>query len=246
MTQPIIQIQDVSLSFDKFKALDGVSLEVMKGQCIVICGPSGSGKSSLLRCVNALEHFQSGDILVDGVSVRECKDLPKLRLNVGMVFQHFELYPHMTVLENITLAPIKAKKMSQSEAEKLARHYLERVGIANQADKYPARLSGGQQQRAAIARSLTLEPKAMLFDEPTSALDPELISEVLKVMLDLAREGMTMLVVTHEMGFAREVADEMIFMDHGRTVEHGNVDEFFSRPKTERAKEFLNRILVKF
>ena len=246
MTQPIIQIQDVSLSFDKFKALDGVSLEVMKGQCIVICGPSGSGKSSLLRCVNALEHFQSGDILVDGVSVRECKDLPKLRLNVGMVFQHFELYPHMTVLENITLAPIKAKKMSQSEAEKLARHYLERVGIANQADKYPARLSGGQQQRAAIARSLTLEPKAMLFDEPTSALDPELISEVLKVMLDLAREGMTMLVVTHEMGFAREVADEMIFMDHGRIVEHGNVDEFFSRPKTERAKEFLNRILVKF
>ena len=246
MTQPIIQIQDVSLSFDKFKALDGVSLEVMKGQCIVICGPSGSGKSSLLRCVNALEHFQSGDILVDGVSVRECKDLPKLRLNVGMVFQHFELYPHMTVLENITLAPIKAKKMSQSEAEKLARHYLERVGIANQADKYPARLSGGQQQRAAIARSLTLEPKAMLFDEPTSALDPELISEVLKVMLDLAREGMTMLVVTHEMGFAREVADEMIFMDHGRIVEYGNVDEFFSRPKTERAKEFLNRILVKF
>ena len=246
MTQPIIQIQDVSLSFDKFKALDGVSLEVMKGQCIVICGPSGSGKSSLLRCVNALEHFQSGDILVDGVSVRECKDLPKLRLNVGMVFQHFELYPHMTVLENITLAPIKAKKMSQSEAEKLARHYLERVGIAIQADKYPARLSGGQQQRAAIARSLTLEPKAMLFDEPTSALDPELISEVLKVMLDLAREGMTMLVVTHEMGFAREVADEMIFMDHGRIVEHGNVDEFFSRPKTERAKEFLNRILVKF
>ena len=246
MTQPIIQIQDVSLSFDKFKALDGVSLEVMKGQCIVICGPSGSGKSSLLRCVNALEHFQSGDILVDGVSVRECKDLPKLRLNVGMVFQHFELYPHMTVLENITLAPIKAKKMSQSEAEKLARHYLERVGIANQADKYPARLSGGQQQRAAIARSLTLEPKAMLFDEPTSALDPELISEVLKVMLDLAREGMTMLVVTHEMGFAREVADEMIFMDHGRIVEHGNIDEFFSRPKTERAKEFLNRILVKF
>ena len=246
MSQPIIQIRDVSLSFDKFKALDGVSLDVMKGQCIVICGPSGSGKSSLLRCVNALEHFQSGDILVNGVSVRECKDLPKLRLNVGMVFQHFELYPHMTVLENLTLAPVKAKKMPQSEAEKLARHYLERVGIADQADKYPARLSGGQQQRAAIARSLTLEPKAMLFDEPTSALDPELISEVLKVMLDLARDGMTMLVVTHEMGFAREVADEMIFMDHGKIVEHGNVEEFFSRPKTERAKEFLNRILVKF
>ena len=246
MTKPIVQIQDVSLSFDKFKALDGVSLDVDKGQCIVICGPSGSGKSSLLRCVNGLERFQSGDVVVDGVSVRQCKDLPKLRLNIGMVFQHFELYPHMTVLENITLAPMKAKKLSRPEAEKIARHYLERVGIANQADKYPARLSGGQQQRAAIARSLALEPKVMLFDEPTSALDPELISEVLHAMLDLAREGMTMLVVTHEMGFAREVADEMIFMDHGKIVERGSVGDFFGSPKAERTKDFLNKLLVKF
>ena len=246
MTRPIIQVQDVSLAFDKFKALDGVTLDVNEGQCIVICGPSGSGKSSLLRCVNGLERFQAGDIVVDGVSVRHCKDLPKLRLNVGMVFQHFELYPHMTVLENVTLAPVKAKKLSQSAAEKLARRYLERVGIADQAEKYPARLSGGQQQRAAIARSLTLEPKAMLFDEPTSALDPELISEVLKVMLDLAREGMTMLVVTHEMGFAREVADEMIFMDHGKIVERSSVADFFTRPKAERTRDFLDKILVKF
>lgn len=246
MTKPIIQIQDVSLSFDKFNALDGVSLDVSQGQCIVICGPSGSGKSSLLRCINGLEPFQKGDIVVDGVSVRGCKDLSKLRLNVGMVFQHFELYPHMTVLENLTLAPIKAKKMSPFDAEKLARHYLDRVGISDQANKYPARLSGGQQQRAAIARALTLEPKAMLFDEPTSALDPELISEVLQVMLDLARDGMTMLVVTHEMGFAREVADEMIFMDRGRVIEQGDVNAFFSAPKTERAKEFLNKILGRF
>lgn len=246
MTAPIIRIQDVGLAFDDFTALDGVTLDVDKGQCIVICGPSGSGKSSLLRCVNGLERFQRGDVIVDGVSVRQCKDLPRLRLDVGMVFQHFELYPHMTVLDNVTLAPIKARKMSRADAERRARHYLERVGIADQADKYPARLSGGQQQRAAIARSLTLEPKAMLFDEPTSALDPELISEVLKVMLGLAREGMTMLVVTHEMGFAREVADEMIFMDHGKIVEHSKVGEFFTAPKAERTRDFLDKILVKF
>ncbi len=246
MTSPLIQIQDVGLSFGQFKALDGVSLEVNQGQCLVICGPSGSGKSSLLRCINGLETFQQGDIQVDGVGVRHCKDLPKLRLNVGMVFQHFELYPHMTVLENLTLAPIKAKKMAAADAKERAMFYLERVGIANQADKYPARLSGGQQQRAAIARALTLEPKAMLFDEPTSALDPELISEVLAVMLDLARDGMTMLVVTHEMGFAREVADEIIFMDHGRIVEKGSAESFFGNPQSARAREFLDKILVKF
>ena len=245
MNQPIIQIKQVSLAFDQFKALDGVSLSVNKGQCIVICGPSGSGKSSLLRCINGLEPFQSGNIWVDGVGVRGCKNLPALRLSVGMVFQHFELYPHMTVLENLTLAPIKAKGMSPSEAKKLAMHYLNRVGIADQADKYPARLSGGQQQRAAIARSLTLEPKAMLFDEPTSALDPELISEVLQVMRNLAKDGMTMLVVTHEMGFAREVADEIVFMDHGQIIEQAPVTTFFGAPRTERAKDFLQKILSK-
>lgn len=243
MTKPIVQIQDVSLSFDKFKALDGVSLDVDKGQCIVICGPSGSGKSSLLRCVNGLERFQSGDVVVDGVSVRQCKDLPKLRLNIGMVFQHFELYPHMTVLENITLAPMKAKKLSRPEAEKIARHYLERVGIANQADKYPARLSGGQQQRAAIARSLALEPKVMLFDEPTSALDPELVGEVLGVMQDLAGAGMTMVVVTHEMGFAREVGHRVVFIDGGVVIEQGPPADVLNSPREERTQEFLRKVL---
>lgn len=247
MTTPIIRIQNVRLAFDHFVALDDVSLDVHVGQCAVICGPSGSGKSSLLRCINGLERFQGGDVLFDGVSVRECKDLPKLRLNIGMVFQHFELYPHMTVLENIMLAPMKAKRQSKAEAEELARHYLSRVGISDQADKHPGRLSGGQQQRAAIARSLALQPKVMLFDEPTSALDPEMISEVLHVMRDLAKEdGMTMLVVTHEMGFASKVADEMIFMDRGKIVEHSKVAEFFSNPRADRTKEFLDKILMKF
>lgn len=246
MPDPIVKVENVGLRFDKFTALDGVSLSVEKGQCIVICGPSGSGKSTLLRCVNGLEKFQSGQVFVDGVSVGGCPDLPKLRREIGMVFQHFELYPHMTVLENITLAPIKAKGLSKARAEELAQHYLERVGIADQAQKYPGRLSGGQQQRAAIARALALEPKVMLFDEPTSALDPEMIAEVLYVMRDLARGGMTMLVVTHEMGFAREVADEVIFMDRGRIVERNGVAEFFTAPRTERTKEFLNKILVKF
>jgi len=246
MTDPIVSIRNVGLRFDRFVALDGVSLDVTPGQKIVICGPSGSGKSTLLRCINGLERFQSGDVFVDGLSVRTCKDLPKLRLNIGMVFQHFELYPHMTVLENITLAPIKAKGLTKLRAEEVARHYLDRVGILDQADKYPGRLSGGQQQRAAIARSLALEPKVMMFDEPTSALDPEMISEVLQVMLDLARDGMTMLVVTHEMGFAREVADQMIFMDRGRIVEQSGVESFFGAPKADRTKEFLEKILVKF
>ena len=247
MTTPIVQIQNVSLAFDQFVALDNVSLDVHVGQCTVICGPSGSGKSTLLRCINALERFQSGDVLVDGTSVRQCRDLPRLRLNIGMVFQHFELYPHMTVLDNITLAPIKAKKLPRAEAQALAWHYLERVGISDQAEKFPGRLSGGQQQRAAIARALALQPKVMLFDEPTSALDPEMISEVLHVMRDLAKDdGMTMLVVTHEMGFASKVADDMIFMDRGRIIEHSSVEEFFGAPKTERTKEFLDKILMKF
>jgi len=247
MTTPIVQIQNVSLTFDQFVALDKVSLDVHVGQCTVICGPSGSGKSTLLRCINGLERFQSGDVLVDGTSLRQCRDLPKLRLNIGMVFQHFELYPHMTVLDNITLAPIKAKKLPKAEAQALAWHYLERVGIADQAGKFPGHLSGGQQQRAAIARALALQPKVMLFDEPTSALDPEMISEVLYVMRDLAKDdGMTMLVVTHEMGFARKVADDMIFMDSGRIIEHSSVEEFFDMPKAVRTKEFLNKILTKF
>lgn len=243
MPPPIIQIQDLRLNFGPFTALDGVSLDVDIGQCIVICGPSGSGKSTLLRCVNGLERFQQGDVLVDDTSVRHCKDLPKLRRNIGMVFQHFELYPHMTVLENITLAPMKAKKLSRAAAEAIAFHYLERVGIADQARKHPGQLSGGQQQRAAIARALALEPKVMMFDEPTSALDPEMIFEVLTVMLDLAKGGMTMLVVTHEMGFARDVADEIVFMDRGRIIERDTPGRFFTAPKTERAREFLKKIL---
>ena len=245
MSEPIIRIEDVYLSYGDFKALNGVSMDVSPGDCIVICGPSGSGKSSILRCVNGLEEFHSGDIFVNGTSVRTCDDLPKLRLDIGMVFQHFELYPHMSVLDNITLAPIKAKKISKAEAEDAARKHLDMVGILDQAGKYPAELSGGQQQRAAIARSLALEPKVMMFDEPTSALDPEMISEVLGVMLSLARGGMTMLVVTHEMGFAREVADEMIFMDHGKFVEHGAVDKFFTNPDSKRLREFLDKVLLK-
>ena len=245
MQQPIIQIKDISLAYGDFKALDGVSTDIKPGNCVVICGPSGSGKSTLLRCINGLENFQDGDIVVDGTSIRTCKDLPKLRINIGMVFQHFELYPHMTVLNNVTLAPIKAKKLPKAQAEEIGRKFLDRVGILDQADKFPAKLSGGQQQRAAIARALALEPKVIMFDEPTSALDPEMISEVLKVMLNLARDGMTMLVVTHEMGFAREVADEMIFMDHGKIVEHGSVDEFFTNSKSERTREFLDKILHK-
>jgi ABC-type polar amino acid transport system ATPase subunit len=243
VTPPILQISHLGLDFDAFTALDDVSLDVTPGQCIVICGPSGSGKSTLLRCVNGLERFQRGDVIVDGVGVRDCRDLPKLRVGIGMVFQHFELYPHMTVLDNITLAPIKAKGMPKQAAEKIAYHYLERVGIVDQALKHPSRLSGGQQQRAAIARALALEPKIMLFDEPTSALDPEMIFEVLAVMLDLAREGMTMLVVTHEMGFARDVANEIVFMDHGKVVERNQTSAFFADPQTPRAADFLQKIL---
>ena len=245
MPKPIIQLRDVHVAYGDFKALDGVSTDVMPGNCIVICGPSGSGKSTLLRCINALETIQGGDIIVDGTSVRTCKNLPGLRVNIGMVFQHFELYPHMSVLDNVTLAPIKAKKLSKDQAKEIGRKCLDQVGILDQAEKFPATLSGGQQQRAAIARALALEPKLVLFDEPTSALDPEMISEVLNVMLNLARDGMTMLVVTHEMGFAREVADEIIFMDHGKIVEHGSVDEFFTNAKSERTREFLEKILHK-
>jgi ABC-type polar amino acid transport system ATPase subunit len=242
-TAPIIRVRDLTLRYGGFTALDGVSLEVFEGEVIVVCGPSGSGKSTLLRCVNGLESFQQGEVIVDGENVGTCRNLPALRRRIGMVFQHFELYPHMTVLENLTLAPIKARGMKRADAEVLAMDYLDRVGIADQAGKYPGLLSGGQQQRAAIARALALEPRLMLFDEPTSALDPEMIFEVLQVMKTLAGLGMTMVVVTHEMGFAQEVADRVVFMDRGKVVEIAPSREFFSSPKSARAGEFLKRIL---
>ncbi|MBW1953438.1 MAG: amino acid ABC transporter ATP-binding protein [Deltaproteobacteria bacterium] len=240
----MIEIKNVSKWFGDFQVLKDVNETIERGQTVVICGPSGSGKSTLLRCINGLEPYQKGEIIVDGVSLNDPNvSLYKLRENIGMVFQRFELYPHMTVLQNITLAPMKVRKLSKAEAEKKAMELLERVGIPEKAHAYPANLSGGQQQRVAIARSLAMEPKCMMFDEPTSALDPEMIKEVLDVMIDLAREGMTMLVVTHEMGFAREVADEIIFMDYGEIVERGTYEGFFKNPKSERAKEFLKQIL---
>ncbi len=240
----MIEIKNVSKWFGDFKVLSGINETVERGQTMVICGPSGSGKSTLLRCVNGLEPYQEGEIIVDGVPLSDPKtNLYKLRENIGMVFQRFELYPHMTVMQNISLAPMKVRKWSKEKAQKKAVELLERVGIPDKAQSYPANLSGGQQQRVAIARSLAMEPKYMMFDEPTSALDPEMIKEVLDVMINLAKEGMTMLCVTHEMGFAREVADEIIFMDFGRIVERGTYEEFFNNPKSERAKEFLKQIL---
>jgi len=240
----MIEIKNVSKWFGDFKVLSDVNETVERGQTMVICGPSGSGKSTLLRCVNGLEPYQEGEIIVDGVSLSDPKtNLYKLRENIGMVFQRFELYPHMTVKQNISLAPMKVRKWSKDKAQKKAMELLERVGIPDKAQSFPANLSGGQQQRVAIARSLAMEPSYMMFDEPTSALDPEMIKEVLDVMIDLAKEGMTMLCVTHEMGFAREVADEIIFMDFGRIVERGTYEEFFNNPKSERAREFLKQIL---
>ncbi len=242
----MIEIKNVSLWYDKnHQVLNDISETIQRGQTVVICGPSGSGKSSLLRCINGLEYFQKGDIIVNGVSVQDPDtNIHQLRSNIGMVFQHFELYPHMTAMENITLAPLRVRKKSKNEAEKKAMEILERVGIPEQALKYPAELSGGQKQRVAIARALAMEPKIMLFDEPTSALDPEMIKEVLDVMIDLAGEGMTMVVVTHEMGFAREVAHEIIFMDKGRMIEKGSGHDFFNHPKNERTRQFLSRILI--
>ncbi|UCE54800.1 MAG: amino acid ABC transporter ATP-binding protein [Desulfobacterales bacterium] len=240
----MIEIKTVSKWFDDFQVLTDIHETIERGQTVVICGPSGSGKSTLLRCINGLEPYQKGEIIVDGVSLSDPRtNLYKLRENIGMVFQRFELYPHMTALQNISLAPMKVRKLSREKAEKKAMDLLERVGIPDKADAYPANLSGGQQQRVAIARSLAMEPKYMMFDEPTSALDPEMIQEVLDVMIALAKEGMTMLCVTHEMGFAREVADEIIFMDFGKIVERGTYEEFFKNPKSERAKEFLKQIL---
>ena len=242
--EKIIELKKVNKWFDKFQVLKDIDLEVSSQEKIVICGPSGSGKSTLIRCINRLEEHQEGNIIVDGTELAEnTKNIEKIRAEVGMVFQQFNLFPHLSILDNCTLAPIWVKKMPKKEAEELALKHLERVQILDQAQKYPGQLSGGQQQRAAIARALCMEPKIMLFDEPTSALDPEMIKEVLDVMVNLAKQGMTMIVVTHEMGFAKEVADQMIFMDEGMIVEKADTKEFFANPKSDRTKLFLSQIL---
>ena len=240
----MISLKNVSKWYGDFQVLTDCSTEVAKGEVVVVCGPSGSGKSTLVKCVNGLEPFQKGEILVDGISLGDAKtNLPKLRSRVGMVFQHFELFPHMTVAQNLRLGQVKVLGRSESEADEKATKLLERVGLLSHKDKFPGNLSGGQQQRVAIARALSMDPIAMLFDEPTSALDPEMINEVLDVMVELAREGMTMMVVTHEMGFARKVAHRVIFMDTGRIVEDAKKDEFFGTPRSERAQQFLSKIL---
>ncbi len=241
---PIIIAEDVHKWFGNFHALRGINLTVRRGEVVVICGPSGSGKSTFIRTINRIEEHQRGRIVVDGIELtNDLKNIEAIRREIGMVFQQFNLFPHLTVLQNITLAPIWVRKMKRSEAEKIAMELLERVGIPEQAHKYPGQLSGGQQQRVAIARALAMQPKIMLFDEPTSALDPEMIKEVLDVMRELARSGMTMIVVTHEMGFAKEVADKIVFFDEGRVVEEAPPDEFFNNPKHERTKLFLSQIL---
>ena len=241
---PMIEFRNVNKWFGDFHVLKNINETVEKGEVLVICGPSGSGKSTLVRCVNRLEDVDNGEIVINGRDITDkSQDLNALRAEIGIVFQQFNLYPHLTVLKNITLAPMKVKKVSQDEAEKTALRLLDRVGIGNQAHKYPVELSGGQQQRVAIARALAMQPQIMLFDEPTSALDPEMINEVLNVMKSLARDGMTMLCVTHEMGFAREVADRVIFMDHGEILERGTPEHFFSSPEHERTKAFLREIL---
>jgi glutamate/aspartate transport system ATP-binding protein len=240
----MISIKNVSKWYGGFQVLTDCSTEVKKGEVVVVCGPSGSGKSTLIKCVNGLEPFQKGEITVDGISVGDPKtDLPKLRSRIGMVFQNFELFPHMTVIRNLTLAQVKVLGRSPEEATQKGAKLLERVGLAAHKDKYPGQLSGGQQQRVAIARALAMDPIAMLFDEPTSALDPEMINEVLDVMVELAKEGMTMMVVTHEMGFARKVAHRVVFMDRGEIVEDALKDDFFGKPRSERAQLFLSKIL---
>ena len=241
---PIIEIRNLDKFFGSFQALDSVNLKVHSGERVVICGPSGSGKSTLIRCINRLEEHSAGHLVVDGIELTdETRNIRAVRMEVGMVFQQFNLFPHLTVLENLTVGPIRVRKISKSEAEERARKFLDRVHIPEQADKYPAQLSGGQQQRVAIARSLCMEPRIMLFDEPTSALDPEMINEVLDVMVELAESGMTMICVTHEMGFARKVADMMVFMEDGRIVETAPPDKFFSNPSSDRCKIFLDQIL---
>ena len=242
--ESIISLKNVNKWFGDFHVLQDVNLEVKKKERIVVCGPSGSGKSTMIRCINRLEEHQEGSIVVDGIELTgNLKNIDNVRKEVGMVFQQFNLFPHLSVKENITLAPIWVKKMPKAEAEELAMRQLEIVKIPEQANKYPGQLSGGQQQRCAIARALCMEPKIMLFDEPTSALDPEMIKEVLDAMVNLAKAGMTMIVVTHEMGFAKEVADEVIFMDEGMIVEQAETKEFFANPKSDRTKLFLSQIL---
>ena len=244
MSDKIIQVENVSKWFGDFQALKDVNLEVSLKEKIVVCGPSGSGKSTLIRCINRLEEHQKGKIVVDGIELSEnTKNIEQVRAEVGMVFQQFNLFPHLSILDNCALAPIWVKKMPKKQAEELALRELEKVQISDQAKKFPGQLSGGQQQRAAIARALCMEPKIMLFDEPTSALDPEMIKEVLDAMVNLAKAGMTMIVVTHEMGFAKEVADSVIFMDEGMIVERAPTKEFFANPKNDRTKLFLSQIL---
>ncbi len=240
----MIEMKNVSKWYGNFQVLDDCTTRVEKGDVMVVCGPSGSGKSTLIKTVNGLEPFQKGEILVNGISVGDPKtDLPKLRARIGMVFQSFELFPHLSIRQNLTLAQIKVLGRSEEEAEQKGLKYLERVGLLSQKDKYPGQLSGGQQQRVAIARALSMDPIAMLFDEPTSALDPEMINEVLDVMARLAQEGMTMMVVTHEMGFAKKVANRVVFMDQGAIVEDCSKDEFFQSPRSERARDFLAKII---
>ena len=243
-SEDVIVIENLNKWYGNFHVLRDINLRVKKGERIVICGPSGSGKSTMIRCINRLEEFQEGSLTVDGVEmIEDVKNIETIRKDVGMVFQHFNLFPHLTILENLTLGPIWVQKKPKAEAEAIAMKYLERVKIPDQANKYPGQLSGGQQQRVAIARSLCMNPNIMLFDEPTSALDPEMIKEVLDVMIELAQDGMTMLCVTHEMGFAKKVADRVIFMDGGEIVEENEPEAFFSNPQVDRTQQFLNQIL---
>lgn len=244
MAEPLVEIKGLCKWYDQFSALFDINLDVASGEKVVVCGPSGSGKSTMIRCINQLEAHQAGTIKVGGREVRpDMKNIEEIRRDVGMVFQSFNLFPHMTIVDNLTLGPIRNRGSSKAEATELAMHYLERVHIAEQAEKYPPQLSGGQQQRVAIARALCMKPKIMLFDEPTSALDPEMISGVLDVMVELAEDGMTMICVTHEMGFARKVADRIVFMDHGEIVEIADPETFFNNPVSDRAKLFLSQLL---
>ncbi len=244
IAEPMIEIKDMHKWFGDFHVLRGIDLTILKKERIVICGPSGSGKSTLIRCINRLEEHQRGQIVVDGIELtNNIKNIEKIRAEVGMVFQHFNLFPHLNIVDNLALGPIWVRKVPKKQAEETAMYYLEKVHIAEQARKYPGQLSGGQQQRVAIARSLCMSPKVMLFDEPTSALDPEMIKEVLDVMIELAREGMTMIVVTHEMGFAKSVAHRVLFMDFGQIVEGNTPEEFFENPQHDRTKLFLSQIL---
>ena len=241
--KPMIKFSEVNKWYGTHHVLQNINLEVAKGEVVVVCGPSGSGKSTLIRCVNGLEKFQKGELLVDGISVTETAKLRQLRMELGFVFQQFNLYPHMTALENVTLASIHVRKLAKKDALSRGRQLLEKVGLSDKFDSYPHQLSGGQQQRVAIARSLCMQPKIMLFDEPTSALDPEMINEVLDVMVALAKDGMTMIVVTHEMGFARKVADRVVFMDKGAIIEVAEPETFFKAPKNDRTRDFLGKIL---